>query len=495
MGAALKQQKQVAIDHVARLGILLRKPKRIKILVGGRASTKSTFVSDVALARVAKGQTVCCGREYQNTIDDSVHAMLKEEIERLEAPGFTIQASEIQHASGGRTFYRGLARNITSLKALICDMLWIEEGESLSAETLRVLTASVRASALEQKRALKEEREIQAREIWITMNRRSSKDPIAKQYLARAEAELLRTGFYEDDLVMIIEINYDENPRFIGSGLEAERADDEANLSTAAYDHKWKGKYSDTVENAIIDPEWFDACIDAHIKLNFKPEGLEVLTFDPFDGGDDAAAWLYRHGNVFLAGDELKEGRVNDVCDWALDQAIQRKPDVFIWDAGGMGAGLKRQITDALGPKKISIQSFEGQSAVHNPDGTYEPTPGMVLKEKQNRQVFFNRRAQRYWGLRDRIFRTYLAVRDGKYTDPSQLISFSSEMKILPILRTELGRIPRKANGQGKIQIMSKDEMKREGIDSPNLGDCAMMAEDAESPIVQTKPINFSGWQ
>ena len=213
----------VQIDHVDRLGILLRKPKRIKIIVGGRASTKSTFVADYVLDQVAHGIDWCCGREYQNSIDDSVHSLLSDEIDRLGFPGFEVLKTEINHSSGGRAFYRGLARNIASLKGIHTPRLWAEEGETLSENTLRVLTASIRVSAKEQQKAKEEGREAEFSEIWITMNRGSSKDAVSQRYLKRAESELARCGFYEDDLVMIVEINYDENPWFEGSGLEVER--------------------------------------------------------------------------------------------------------------------------------------------------------------------------------------------------------------------------------------------------------------------------------
>jgi len=477
MGAAVK------IEHVDRLGVLLQKPKRIKILVGGRASTKSTFVADHCIAQIAQGKRWCCAREYQNSVDDSVHALLKDEIDRLEFGGFNVLRNAIHHASGGEAFYRGLARNITSLKGLHCDVLWMEEGETTSTDTLRVVTASIRATAKDQADAAREGREVKVPEIWITMNRGSSKDPISKKYLKRAEHDLERCGYYEDDLVMIIEVNYDENPWFDGSGLEQERADDKLYLSTAAYDHKWHGAYSDTVENAIIEADWFDACVDAHIKLGFKPEGMEVISHDPFDGGNDAAGLVYRHGSVIMAASESREGRVNDACDWALDLVHDIKPDYFIWDAGGVGAGLKRQITDSLHGKNINIQSFEGQSSVANPEQVYDPTVGMVMKAKKNREAFLNRRAQRYWNLRDRCFKTWLAVTQTEkhgYIDPGELISFSSEIKCLPIMRSEICRIPRIPNDTGKIQIMRKDEMFKEGIESPNIADCVMMSLDAE---------------
>jgi len=445
---------------------------------------KSTFVADHCLMEVGRGRSWCCAREYQNSIDDSVHSLLSDEIDRLQAPGFTVLRNEITHGTGGRAFYRGLARNITSLKGIHAHRLWIEEGETLSDNTLRVLTASLRTSAKEQQKAKEEDREPECSEIWITMNRGSSKDAISKRYLKRAEKSLRECGFYEDDLMMVVEINYDENPWFAGSGLEVERQDDEKYLSKAAYEHKWHGAYSDTVENAIIEPDWFDACIDAHFELGFKPEGFEVVSHDPFDGGEDAAALIHTHGSVIVHAEESREGKVNDACDWALDYVERVKPDVFIWDSDGVGAGLKRQVTDRLDEKKITIQMFSGGGAVHRPDALYEPTVGTVMQAKTNREAFYNRRAQRYWNLRDRVFTTYLAIQERKYTDPDKLISFSSDIQCLPTIRAEICSIPRKP-GTKKIQILSKEDMKKEGIDSPNIADCLMMAEDAEPEIVQ----------
>ena len=484
---------QINIDHVDRLGILLRKPKRIKILVGGRASTKSTFVADHCLAQVAQGKVWCCGREYQNSIDDSVHSLLTDEIDRLGFPGFDVLRTEINHRNGGRAFYRGLARNIASLKGIHCDVLWIEEGETSSDNTLRVLTASIRASAKKQQEAKEQGREIEFSEIWITMNRGSSKDAISQRYLKRAESELARCGFYEDDLVMIVEINYDENPWFIGSGLETERLDDKQYLSNAAYEHKWGGAYSDTVENAIIEPEWFDACIDAHLSLGFKPEGFEVVSHDPFDGGKDAAALTHTHGNVVVYAEESRVGKVNDACEWALNYVERVKPDAFIWDSDGVGAGLKRQIADVLDQKKVAIHMFSGGGAVANPDSIYNPTVGTVMQAKTNREAFFNRRAQRYWNVRDKVFNTYLAITQKKYTDPSNLISFSSDITCMPTLRAELCRIPRKP-GVKKIQILSKVEMLKEDIESPNIGDCIMMTEDVEMHVKTARKLNFTNW-
>ena len=69
--------------------------------------------------------------------------------------------------------------------------------------------------------------------------------------------------------------------------------------------------------------------------------------------------------------------------------------------------------------------------------------------------------------------------------DPAQMISFSSSIKDMQRLRSEVCRIPRKRNGNGKFQIMSKDDMKRLlQIDSPNMADSVMMSLAIPDKIV-----------
>ena len=92
--------------------------------------------------------------------------------------------------------------------------------------------------------------------------------------------------------------------------------------------------------------------------------------------------------------------------------------------------------------------------------------------------MFVNQRAQCYWMLRDRMFKTYLAVEKGHNIPNDELISFSSAITELAGLRAELCRIPRKYNNaSGRIQIMSKPEMKKLGIQSPNMADAVMMLQ------------------
>ena len=177
---------EIKIDYVSKLHPIFTKPKRIKIIVGGRGSTKSTGVADYVGAQMASGQLWCCARENQNSIEESVHRTILDEISRLEIGGFEDTKTSIVHTSGGRAFYRGLARNITSLKSTLSgiDGLWIEEGEDISENTLRVLTASVRLNAKDSQRLIAGE-DVKMPEIIITMNRGTRQGAVAKKWLFR----------------------------------------------------------------------------------------------------------------------------------------------------------------------------------------------------------------------------------------------------------------------------------------------------------------------
>jgi len=494
----------INVEYVKNLHPVFTKPKRIKIIVGGRGSTKSTGVADYVAAKVSAGELWCCARENQNSIEESVHRTILDEIARLGIQGFEDTKTSITHnQSGGRTFYRGLARNITSLKSTLSgvDGLWIEEGEDISDNTLRVLTASVRLNAddtaklldgtklesIDQLDALLAGSDIKMPEIIITMNRGQRSGAVAKKWLARAEAELKRCGYYEDDTIMVVQMNYTDMPQswFIASGLEQERLDDADKLSNAQYRHKWHGDYLDEVDNSIIKPEWFDACVDAHkierLKETFSPTGARIAAFDPMDDGNDAHGYAQRRGSIIERVLQKTKGEIDQGCDWATELAIDNKADHFAWDADGMGAGLKRQVSDAFRGTKTKFGGFSGGLSGKGQDMAdkiYLPLDkgDRDQEPKTYADTFKNNRAQYYTLLADRMYNTYKCVVRGKYIDPDQMVSFdSSGIEEMDSIRSELCSIPRKENTNDIIQIMSKADMKKLKISSPNMGDAIMM--------------------
>ena len=497
---------RVKIEYVENLYPIFTIPKRIKIIVGGRGSTKSTGVADYVAAKMASGELWCCARENQNSIEESVHRNLLDEISRLGMTGFEDTKTSINHVSGGRAFYRGLARNITSLKSTLSGIngLWIEEGEDLSDHTLRILTASVRLNATDSERLIAGE-DVRMPEIIITMNRGPRTGAVAQKWLARAEKELSRCGYYEDEMLMVVEMNYTDMPQswFKASGLEEERLDDFDKLSRAEYDHKWHGKYLDSVEGAIIKAEWVDACIDAHkidrLKNVFEPHGAIIASHDPFDDGNDAGGYVLRHGSIIKKVKSKSKGEIDEVCDWATDHAIADNADWFVWDGDGMGTGLKRQVSTAFNGTKTKYHIFKGSlsgSAQDNALSIYMPEDGdSDTKPKSFANTFKNNRAQYYIELANRCYNTYKCVIRGEYIDPDDMISFDSEgIDNLADLKSQLTRIPKKPHGGGLIQIMSKVDMKKLKIESPNEADSVMMSLFKPRAVIKSQPIDFTGW-
>ena len=315
-------------------------------------------------------------------------------------------------------------------------------------------------------------------EIWITANPGSSADPLSQRFIKPFERELLKHGYYEDDLHLIIKANYDQNP-FFPDVLNKERLYDKQHLSTAEYNHSWLGDYNDTVAGAIIDVDWFNAAIDAHEKIGFKPRGIRQAAFDPSDEGGDPKGYVFRHGAIVYRAEDLDSGDANEGADWAIDCALTDSADAFVWDCDGLGISLKRQILSGLEENRVNCVQFKGSHAVEFPDQIYNPYgDDNRRKSKTYRQTFKNKRAQYYWTLRDRFYNTYLAVEKNIYTDPDSLISLNSDtIKDMDALRAEVCRIPKKKNNIGLIQIMSKPDMLLiHEIPSPNIADSLMMA-------------------
>lgn len=465
----------VKIQVPDKLIPLIIKPKPLKIIVGGRGSGKSEAAASCMLKFCDDGERVLCAREFQNSLDDSVHSLLKRKIEALGVSTLTPMASAIQSAMGGDIVYRGLARNIQSIKSLdFIKKVWIEEGQTISQDSIDTLFPTIRQNGSE---------------IWVTMNRGSVNDPIAVTYLAKAEAELERNGIYEDDYMVVVELNWRDNPWF-PEILNQQRLKAKEEWPAAKYDHIWEGKYGDIIEDAIIEPAWFDACIDAHLNTKFagswEVKGARICAFDPADTGD-AKGFAARVGNVFVDVCDSTAGDSDDGLTWGSDKGLAFGADDFVWDYSGIGSGMLQTIRKRFQGKASKLLPFNGAESPENPDSPYITGDG---KNKKVRDCFINMRAQRYWELSQSCYNTYRAIVKGQYVDPDTMISFSSDIKCIPRLRSEICRIPRVRRGDGVFQVMSKKDMLAKKIPSPNMADSVMMCMYKPKPSVEIE-LNF----
>lgn len=446
----------------------LTKKKRYKVAIGGRGGGKSYNIGDLLNYFVAtEGDKVGCLREYQNSLDDSVFSLLSDRINEVGIPGFHILKNRIDHSNDGGFRFKGLARSIDAIKSLHgFKKFWLEEGQFISKGSLKILTPTLRE---------------EGSELWISANPMSQFDAFSQRFIEPFKYHLDKNGFYEDDLHYIVKVNYYDNP-FFPEVLELERQNDYKTLSREEYNHIWLGDYNDTIDNAIIKAEWFDACIDAHKKLGFKPLGIRAAAYDPSDVGEDPGAYAFRHGSVLLNLQSFTEGDSNESCDWATGLAIEDMIDQFTWDCDGLGAALNRQVNAAFdGKPHIRVSQFKGSTKVDFPKAIFKNVNKQFMditisEQKTNEEALKNKRAQYYEKLQARVYNTYRAVEHGEYIDPDEMISFSSELELLQNLRSELCKIPKKPNANGFFELYTKKEMKSKfRIPSPNLADVCMM--------------------
>lgn len=476
--------------------------KPLKVMIGGRGSGKSIGVSDILTYKMhTERASIMCLREFQKSIEDSVHNVMTESVKtRLGLTGWDCQAKQIvgpaYHDENGnehhaKTLYIGAARNPTSLQSVHgFKYSWFEEAQTASEKSLDTLIPTIIRT--------------EGAECWFTANPQASGDPFSQRFIVPFLKQLQQHGYYEDDMHMIIVLNWRDNPWW-NEAQEALRQLDYQNMSRAKYNWIWEGDFNDSVEDSIIMPEWFDACKDVHKDPKFAeafvPHGAKVVAHDPFDDGGDAGGLAVRHGSIIQQVRSKSTGEIDEVCDWATGIAYQDRADWFVWDGDGMGTGLKRQVSDAFAGTAIKFHMFKGSlsgKAQDNAERIYLPSNGDSESSNKNQKyknAFKNNRAQYYGELARRMQNTYLAVTKGIYMDPDDMISLNTDgIDDIIGLRSQMCRIPSRPNPNGMLQIMSKDEMKKLGITSPNESDAIMMSLYQPPSTEEAIDIKFTGW-
>lgn len=488
IGNMRSTDEEPTIFIIEKLEPAILKHKKYKCFYGGRAGTKSIMAMDAMIGDVnSNGSRVYVLRERMKSLKESIYSGIDSRIKEISMGGFVPVPSqwEIRHKSGGKFTFGGMHNIIDMKGSFKYKYFLMEEAAKTKQETIDVLGPTLRG--------------VEGAELWYIWNNESATDPMSLEFIVPYQAELDRDGYYEDEYHLIIKVGHEDNPWFqYDESLRVEYEKDKYKnsnglMSNARFNHIWKGAFNDDIEDGLIDPDWFDACIDAHIKLGFEAKGAVVTTHDPADVGKDAKTVSTRHGSVWTHMKEIDAVNGNRAFDEACGEAKKVATDVFGWDCDGMGALLRDQAAANFKGTKIHTYMFKGSEGVHNPDAicAYTEQYG-IAGSKKNKDVFRNKRAQNYVEVAQRCFRTYEAVKHGKYYDPEELISFSSDIEVIQKLRAELCKLPLKPNTHGMIELYSKKDMRagiimkdgtRRVIPSPNLADNVMMSYDKSSII------------
>lgn len=209
----------------------LLEPKRYKVLYGGRGSAKSWSVAAaLIMAATMRPMRVLCARETQKSIQESVHRLLKDTIERLEVGHlFEVQENRILGTNGSDFSFAGIRQQgVANLKSFEgVDVCWVEEAHVVTKRSWDVLIPTIRKPGSE---------------IWITFNPELDTDETYTRFVLDPPADS-----------WVAEVNYTANPWFPPE-LERERLE-MLRRDPLGHDNIWAGKPRAAVEGAIYAAE------------------------------------------------------------------------------------------------------------------------------------------------------------------------------------------------------------------------------------------------
>lgn len=204
---------------------------RYKVAYGGRGKAASWSFARVLIDMAhTRKLLILCTREIQNSIKDSVHRLISNQIRALGyAEYFHITQNTIRHKVTGSEFiFRGLndltADSLKSMEGI--NIIWCAEAHKMGAKSWRIMKPTIRTGGSE---------------IWVDYNPDEEEQATHQMFTINPPSNSI-----------VRHINYDQNP-FFPAELEQERLDDFAKIALATtdearlqaqldYENVWLGK-------------------------------------------------------------------------------------------------------------------------------------------------------------------------------------------------------------------------------------------------------------
>lgn len=380
---------------------------------GGRGSSKTQSVGRFLLFLGEKYKlNICCGREIQNTINESVKAVFEGLINEFNL-NYTIKDKEIIHnETGTRIIFKGFREqgkvNIKGLADI--DILWIDEAEAITKPTLDIIIPTI----MRKKNA----------RIFFTMNRFVRNDAVYVFCNGRPDC-------------LHIHINYFDNPYLTEQMIkEAEicKANNESD-----YNHIWLGQPKDQQKDFLISV----AKIDTAKSLTFTPEKIKHNTVMSVDlagsGGDLNVLKLLRQVTSTVWEEVLTmkwhEADTDVTVGKILYMNSLHNPDILIIDADGVGYPIVNTIKKSI-PNCVA---FRGAGAVKSKTSTAK-----------------NARAEGYFVLKEFFQNEWIKLKCEQT---------ARQLEYIKVLFKPQYTV-----------IQSKEEIRKEQGESPDYADTLMMA-------------------
>lgn len=232
----LAEEKQATIKKekppvdLPEYAINFFRPKRYKVAYGGRGGARSWSVARALLVKTAESKKrILCAREMQSSLRDSVHQLLRDQIDLMEIPGFRVTDREIRHRNGSLFLFEGLRHNIAKIKSLEgIDICWVEEAERISKRSWSVLIPTIRKHGSE---------------IWVTFNPDQLEDETYQRFVIHTPKDC-----------WIQQVNWEDNPWLTPELRDEKDYAYETDPESAM--HVWGGHLREINDAQIMRDKW-----------------------------------------------------------------------------------------------------------------------------------------------------------------------------------------------------------------------------------------------
>lgn len=317
------------IELVLKLQPFATEDARYKVAHGGRGGAKSWTVAAILLLKGTEEKLrILCAREIQKSIKASVHQLLKDTIFRLGLEDFyDIKDERIVGQNGTQFLFCGLHRNVSQIKSFEgIDIVWIEEGESISRSSWDTLTPTIRKPGSE---------------IWVTMNPKREDAPLYQLFIDPDKERPPRS--------LVIEINYYDNPYF-PEVLEEERAHCQA-TDRDLYEHIWLGQPERHSNAQIFHDKW--------VVTDFPtpPDDGSTMFYYGIDWGFGpnpcafAKCWIFK-GSLYIRVKHVYQAEMEDLEEHLVE-----------WDPGTKEWPLRADPEDTSAIRYIKNRGFKVKKA------------------------------------------------------------------------------------------------------------------------------------
>ncbi len=288
---------------------VFRGPGPYKITEGGRGSGKSWSIASLLIQELSVNthRLLCC-REIQKSLAESSYRLLVDTIQRLHISGWTVTKETLEHENGSRIIFRGLkdlraGNAIKSLEGFT--RVWLEEAQTISAESLQMLLPTIRADNSE---------------IYACYNPNTEEDPI----------NILKTR----KGAVVVKCNWCDNPWFTKRLQDEMEADFKYNPSMA--EHIWNGEYLSQADNSVMSR----IAVHEAMEREVDNEGDYQIAVDVARYGSDSSIISMRKGLKMIDLKEYKNISLVELCGHIEVMAGNNHDMTIKVDETGVGGGV-----------------------------------------------------------------------------------------------------------------------------------------------------------